>query len=125
MMINNLNFLRLGNKYKAAKPFPHIVIDNFFRPDVADFLESNFPKMEQMPTIFREPMSYKGQLSDIKNKWPKFNKYINFLQSKSFIDSVSSLTNIKNLLKDGMLAGAGLHQSPRSGFLDIHVDAKK
>lgn len=109
--------------YKNSAPFPHIQIDNFFTEEVADFLYKNFPAMEQMPNIFKEPMSYKGQLSDIEGKWPKFSKIFAALQSEDFLKLVSNLTGIPDLLPDHLLAGGGLHQSPRSGFLDIHVDA--
>jgi Rps23 Pro-64 3,4-dihydroxylase Tpa1-like proline 4-hydroxylase len=125
VLINKINVNKLQNQFKRNKPFKHVVIDNFFTSDVAEFLEKNFPKMNEMPTIFKEPMSYKGQLSDIKRYLPKFKKHFDFLQSKNFRTLMGDITEIPNLLKDGMLAGAGLHQSPRSGFLDIHVDANK
>lgn len=110
-------------KYQASSPYPHIILDDFFDKVTANFLSNNFPKMEDMPNIFREPMSYKGQLSDIDGKWPKFSEIFNFLQSVDFTNFLSSLTGIPDLLPDPMLAGGGLHQSPKSGFLDIHVDA--
>jgi len=112
-----------SKSYKSAEPFPHIIIDNFFEPDVAEYLYENFPKMEQMPNIFKEPMSYKGQLSDINGKWPKFKHVFDVLQSDSFRGTVSEISNIPNLISDPILAGGGLHQSPKSGFLDLHVDA--
>jgi Rps23 Pro-64 3,4-dihydroxylase Tpa1-like proline 4-hydroxylase len=124
-MINTKNLNKLHQEYITNEPFNHVIIDNFFEPDVANYLENNFPKMTEMPTIFKEPMSYKGQLSDIKKYWPKFTKHFNFLQSQGFRDSISDITGISNLLKDDIMAGGGLHQSPKSGFLDIHVDANK
>jgi Rps23 Pro-64 3,4-dihydroxylase Tpa1-like proline 4-hydroxylase len=124
-MINKINVNKLHDLFKSNKPFKHVVIDNFFTSDVAEFLEKNFPKMNEMPTIFKEPMSYKGQLSDIKRYLPKFKKHFDFLQSKNFRTLIGDISEIPNLLKDDMLAGGGLHQSPRSGFLDIHVDANK
>lgn len=120
-----MNVKKLHDQFKKNRPFKHLVIDNFFTLDVAEYLEKNFPMMIEMPTIFKEPMSYKGQLSDINKYWPKFKKYFDFLQSKKFRNLIGSITAISNLQKDDMLAGGGLHQSPRSGFLDIHVDANK
>ena len=119
-----LELMRVAKlSYKKAEPFPHVKIDDFFTPDVAEFLYDNFPSMEQMPNLFKEPMSYKGQLSDIDGKWPQFSKIFSALQSEEFLNLVSVLTGIPDLLPDPLLAGGGLHQSPRSGFLDIHVDA--
>lgn len=113
----------LSRKYKNARPFPHVFIDNFLENNSADYIYNNFPTMEKMPNIFKEPMSYKGQLSDIDGKWPIFSKLFNYLQSKDFREYLSRLTGIPDLLPDPILAGGGLHQSPKSGFLDIHVDA--
>jgi len=113
----------LARQYRAARPYPHIVIDDFLKPDVAEALFAAFPRMEQMPKIFREPMSYKGQLSDIDAKWPAFSGVFAQLQSDAFRQLVGRISGISNLLPDPILAGGGLHQSPRSGFLDLHVDA--
>lgn len=113
----------IAQTYANADPFPHVVIDDFFRPEVADFLSFNFPPMSAMPTVFKELMSYKGQLSDIGGKWPLFNGVFDVLQSPEFLKTMERLTGIPKLLHDASRAGGGLHQSPRSGFLDIHVDA--
>ena len=113
----------LGRQYRAAEPYPHIVIDNFLRPEVMGNIIGNFPRMEQMPMIFKEPMSYKGQLSDIDRKWPAFSPVFDVLQSKPFRGLMSKISGIDDLIEDPILAGGGLHQSPKSGFLDIHVDA--
>jgi hypothetical protein len=112
-----------SREYENANPTPHIVIDNFFNNDVAEYLSSNFPEMSEMASVFKEPMSFKGQLSDIDGKWPKFSQIFSCLQSDDFRSLVSKITNIQNLISDPVLAGGGLHQSPNSGFLDIHVDA--
>ena len=113
----------LAKQYAAADPFPHIVIDGFFRPELATFLDDHFPSMSEMPTVFKELMSYKGQLSDIDNRWPKFSSIFNVLQSNEFLNLMERLSGIRRLVHDETRAGGGLHQSPRSGFLDIHVDA--
>jgi 2OG-Fe(II) oxygenase superfamily len=113
----------LARRYRNAQPYPHIVIDGFLQPAIIEHIIGNFPSMEQMPTIFREPMSYKGQLSDIDGKWPRFSGIFAALQSKPFRDLLTEITAIEDLQEDTILAGGGLHQSPKSGFLDIHVDA--
>jgi len=124
-MINKLNIQKLGSLFNSNKDFSYVVINDFFESDVANYLSDHFPRMNEMPTLFKEPMSYKGQLSDIKKYWPKFNKHFNYLQSQKFRSLISKITGIPDLIQDDLLAGAGLHQSPKSGFLDIHVDANK
>jgi hypothetical protein len=114
---------RLAAEYRAARPYPHIAIDGFLRPEMARSLYDGFPRLEEMSKVFREPMSYKGQLSDIDGKWPAFSPVFATLQSAAFRGLVGRISGIDGLLPDAILAGGGLHQSPRSGFLDLHVDA--
>lgn len=113
----------LSAAYRVANPYRHVVIDNFLIGEMADFLSERFPKMEDMPTVFKEPMSYKGQLSGVHEKWPLFSDIFNTLQSDEFRDLISQITGVDQLLADPIMAGGGLHLSPKSGFLDIHVDA--
>lgn len=117
------NIETFAARYRAGEPYSHVVIDNFLKPDLAEALAANFPAMAEMPTLFKEPMSYKAQLSDIGGKWPAFAPVFGVLQSAEFRAIVSRICGIQSLLDDPILAGGGLHQSPRSGFLDIHVDA--
>ena len=125
--ILNINIFKnidtFSHQYSKALPFPHIVIDNFLDIQVAKYLSSNFPKMDEMPNVFKEPMSFKGQLSDIDGRWSTFSPVFECLQSQNFRSLVSRITSIDELLEDSILAGGGLHQSPNGGFLDIHVDA--
>jgi hypothetical protein len=113
----------LAAEYRASQPFRHIAIDNFLRPEAAASASAHFPALEDMPTIFKEPMSYKGQLSDVKGRAPVFAPMFDTLQSVEFRALMSRISGIGDLRDDAMLAGGGLHQSPRSGFLDLHVDA--
>jgi hypothetical protein len=130
--MNNLLFINpsviegvenFSSQYLNSSPYPHIVIDNFLSDNTANYLYENFPSMSEMPNIFREPMSFKGQLSDIDGKWPKFSSIFKELQSQTFRNLISRITQINDLRADDILAGGGLHQSPSSGFLDIHIDA--
>jgi hypothetical protein len=45
--------------------------------------------------------------------------------SKPFLEFLSTLTGIPNLISDPYLRGGGLHQIKRGGFLKIHVDFNK
>lgn len=108
----------LREQFAGQKPFSFLVLDRFLNPHVADALADEFPPMQQMAKIFREPWAYKGQLSDIERRQPVATVF----QSPEFRDFVSDVTGIQNLISDPMLAGAGFHQFPRRGFQDPHVD---
>ena len=50
--INKLAKASLG--WRKAKPFPHVIIDNFFDTKIAKQLESEFPDFDNKTSYFRE-----------------------------------------------------------------------
>ena len=42
-LINNFNFISLKDEWKNAKPFNHIVLDDFLAPDAAARIVKEFP----------------------------------------------------------------------------------
>lgn len=124
--IKNLN--NQATKYKedylAGKPFPHVVIDNFFREEILDSLIGNFPKNISDYNLKFDNFAEKKlalnkpeQLSDLNND------FINFLNSYVFINFLQKITSIKeSLVADPYLIGGGLHELRNEGFLNIHAD---
>ena len=51
-----------------------------------------------------------------------FNDLFQELNSQQTTGFLTTLSNIQNLVSDPQLFGAGLHQSIRGAFLDVHVD---
>ena len=41
--LNESRLEALRQQFKTAKPYPHVVIDNFFAPEIAARIESRFP----------------------------------------------------------------------------------
>ncbi|PSO64277.1 MAG: hypothetical protein BRC36_06875 [Cyanobacteria bacterium QH_2_48_84] len=79
-------------------PFPHLVVDDFLEPTVAEQAYANFPKMEKMDA-----------LKDIR-------------QYKAQDPNISNFDGIRDLKPDQKLYAAGLAQSTDGGFLNVHVD---
>ena len=44
----------LSEVFWKAKPFPHVIIDNFFDTKIAKQLESEFPDFDNKTSYFRE-----------------------------------------------------------------------
>ena len=115
-------------KYLISKPFPHIVLDNFFNIKYLNEILDNFPDL----LILNETQKYsnKNEIklanSNIKNYPKKIKDFINFLNSKEFIKFLQEITSIKeNLLSDRFLSGGGLHEIKRGGVLKVHTDFNK
>lgn len=109
--------------YQNAKPYPHIVIDNFLEKEVALKGSELFPQIEDSGWIHYLHVNEKKHGLNKTDLLPRyFKNLIEELNSKEFISELEKLTGIKNLIADDMLEGGGLHQSAKGGFLNIHAD---
>lgn len=107
-----------------AKPYPHIVIDDFLPPDVAERLEADFPPVDA-PVWFRFPSAdqvNKLQLTEERHLPDSLRTAVHEFNSGQFLDQVERITGIKNLVPDPKLVGGGLHQISTGGRLDMHID---
>ncbi len=121
--INPIDINDLKNSYLNAKPFNHIVIDNFFHSEFANKLEGDFPNFNDKSWYFyNNPIEHKKTM----NHWDRFPKdtyqAFSFLNSQGFINQIQELTNIKNLLPDVGLNGGGWHMHSKDGKLNVHLD---
>jgi hypothetical protein len=113
----------LAAKYKSAKPFPHVVIDNMFPDELLDHL------VEEMPPITPEKW-----VENNEEHLRKFNlrsavdlgetgyRMAAFVHSAAFLYFLSEVTGIFQLLPDPYLQGSGYHVIPRGAKFDVHAD---
>jgi Rps23 Pro-64 3,4-dihydroxylase Tpa1-like proline 4-hydroxylase len=110
-------------EYKNAKPFPHIVIDNFMNPEPLKKVLEDFPSPDKK--IWREYENYfEGKLeAQGEEKVSDFTSQLLYqFNSAPFLYFLETLTGIKNLMPDPYFLGGGLHQLKRGGKLGIHAD---
>ena len=119
--IKNLekNVHNLSKRYLIAKPFPHIVIDNFLKKNcilntIEGFKNVNWASY----THFNEKKSG----NKTTNFDPLLGKTIDALNSDEFIKILEQITGIQNLIADPKLGSGGVHRSTTGGFLNIHAD---
>jgi Rps23 Pro-64 3,4-dihydroxylase Tpa1-like proline 4-hydroxylase len=113
--------------YRHNAPFPHIVMENFLLPDIADRLESEFPDLSQAPTEQREHFRNQSEVKfaslGVDLLSPGAFELVSFLNSEYFLRYLHELTGIEEpLLSDPYLSGGGYHQINRGGYLKIHAD---
>ena len=113
----------LRERYLSARPFPHVVFEDFLAPAAADEAIEVFPS--------RHPEEWNSYLHANEKKfsntqsstWPApLQSLLAELQSDRFVKFLSEMTGIKGLFADDSLEGGGLHQSVAGGFLNIHAD---
>ena len=127
----NLNYNELENyalenkeNYVSAKPFPHIVIDNFFNNDLLNNLINEFPKnLDKIGNKFENKVERKLSLNKSHLLSNNTNNFLNFLNSQIFLNFLQNLTDIdEKLVPDPYLLGGGLHELRKDGYLNIHAD---
>ena len=117
--------LREKTNYLTAKPFPSIVLNNFFNSDFLNIVLNEFPNLSKL----HESQSYNAK-NEIKlsnknyDKFPSTIKlFIDFLNSNIFLNFLQNLTSInEKLVSDPHLEGGGLHEIKSGGVLKIHTD---
>lgn len=122
----------LAIRYQSNSPFAHIVLDDFVPQSTLEKLLVEYP-YDQQSTLWNDA-SYKNNatgeyvqkdkrnIRDLLRMPATYRQLIWELNSKYFLDFLSKLSAISQLIPDPLLRGAGIHQIGRGGFLKIHAD---
>ncbi len=111
--------------YLKAKPFPHIVIDNFLPKKFANLLSEEYPKQRSDNKKWKY---HKHQnvdrylLEDTTQFSLNLKLFSSAISSRSFILFLETLTGIDALLPDPYYMGGGAMITGSGGFLNVHVD---
>ncbi len=109
--------------FLEAEPFKHIVIDNFFEPEFAEQLLSEFPAFD--PALARNESGNTGGKAvhtNLRSVSPTYKKLYDAISGTEFLELVSRLSGIPNLILDPKLFGGGTHENLHGQELDAHVD---
>lgn len=110
-------------EFREAKPFEHVVIDNFWNEEFAKELATEFPNPsdDEKWNLYKNPIEHKYACNDFSGL-KSIQLAFEVLNSVDFIQLLRRLTGIPDLDIDPHLHGAGLHAYPRGGKLDMHLD---
>ena len=109
--------------YRANRPCPHILLENFVAVDSALAAARHFPGPKTDAWIqYKHQNENKLGLTKREMFPAQLAAIVDELNSPEFVAWLSELTGIPGLLADHSMEGGGLHQSTRGGFLNIHTD---
>ncbi|HUZ33524.1 MAG TPA: 2OG-Fe(II) oxygenase [Xanthobacteraceae bacterium] len=115
--------LTARTSYMHAKPFPHIILDDFFDPDLIESVLAEFPKPDAIPwQTFDSAHEIKLASAAEASFGPVTRLLMYHLNSITFLEFVGRITGIDNLIPDPSFEGGGLHQIVRGGKLGVHAD---
>jgi len=119
--VNNIDYLH--HEFNTNTPYPHVVINNFLKNNIADELSEIFPNINSLHwNKYNNPFENKYISNDINSLPVIYKNLFTFLNTSEFILLIRKITNINNLENDPLLHGAGLHYYPNNGKLDLHLD---
>jgi hypothetical protein len=114
---------RYAEEFKDAKPFRHVVIPQFFLPDFCWMLLEDFPAFEdQYARNERGEAGRKAARNQVRELSAVYRQLDDFLQTEQFLQTMSELTGIPNLLYDPDYEGGGTHENLEAQELAPHVD---
>lgn len=112
--------------YLSAKPFPHIVVDDFLDPALLSVVVHEFPKPGQIRWERFDNAREIKLASSAETTFGAVTRLLLYhLNSMTFLEFLSEVTGISNLIPDPSFEGGGLHQIVRGGKLGIHADFNK
>ncbi len=113
----------LHRQFAAANPYPHVVIPNFFREDVARRIVDVFPKAED-PLWFRYDNPIERKLAqNFLDRLDDFLRDVFYaLSTPDTVALIEKITGVTQLEADPFLHGGGIHGHANGGKLDMHLD---
>ena len=121
----NIDFLEANKEklrldYLLAKPFPHLIIDNFCNTKK---IESLYNKIPELSNKSRDYVFAKNKFekSNYRELGEEFEELYNDLGSKRMNAFLSFIAN-EDVFVDPGNHGGGLHQGKKNSFLDMHLD---
>ena len=116
----------LSQRFRLADPFPHIVIDGFFAPDLAEQMLRDFPPPEApLWHVYANPLEKKRACSTTAHLPPSIRDSIFALCAPTVVEIMRQLAGMDvdvGLQADRFCHGGGIHCHTTGGKLDVHLD---
>ena len=114
---------RYRDAFVHADPFKHVVIENFFEPEFAERLLADFPSFDTRLAINEMGVAGgKAVQTNIRTISPVYEELYAVIGGKPFLEFVSRLSGIPDLILDPKMYGGGTHDNQHGQELDPHVD---
>jgi len=113
----------LARNFQVRDPFRHVVIDDFLEPAFAAKLLAEFPEFDPGRAINEAgEVGGKAVHERIRALGPSYARLDEIIQGRDFLDFVSRITGIPDLIYDPQYFGGGTHDNRDGQGLDAHVD---
>ena len=114
--------MSLAKRYRTARPFPHIVIDDLLDPAFLRSAAADFPQRAGKRHFDRDQERLKYQFTPDEIGGATLRNLLLALNSPAILALLEELTGIAGLIPDPAFVGGGLHETLRGGHLSVHAD---
>ncbi len=114
----------LHARYEEAQPFPHIALDDFLVPRLAEEVASELEVCD-VDDWYRDDhpdQVLKRTMEDLDRIPPRTAEVLRFMNTEPALRFMSALTGIEDLQPDQSYVGGGVHVSLPGGRLQVHAD---
>lgn len=112
----------LREKFLAAQPFQHLVLDDVFDAGLLRSVAAEFAQVRHNGK-YNDPTTQRKFSCDDWDLLPPRNlELISYFNSGTFVRFLAAVTGMKELTCDPYLHGGGMHETFPGGFLKMHTD---
>jgi len=112
----------LSASFKAQTPFQWVRIDDLLNPAALDEIRREFPNVDTASWVDASGLHTKKKWTQPAVRGSVAETFYEEVSSPEFLQLLSKITGIKDILPDADLFGAGYHQTLDGGYLDVHID---
>jgi Rps23 Pro-64 3,4-dihydroxylase Tpa1-like proline 4-hydroxylase len=113
----------LAHQFATARPFRHVVIDNFLDAGFCQKLIDEFPAFDTRYALNEHgEIGGKAAISDITKLGPAYRQFDALMKDSAFLQLMNQIAGIEALLYDPDYIGGGTHENLAGQELDLHVD---
>ena len=119
-----INLSRISSEeFQTANPYPHCVIEKAV--DDEYLLRNAVMQVQDVPDddpLWKQYQARKQALVDVGKLGGNATVVAEYFNNSKFVECLSLLTGIPNLIADPEHSGAGYHKVSNGGSLGVHVD---
>src|ERR1700722_16224287 len=102
----------LAGRFRNARPFRHIVIDDFLTPDYCAELLRQFPPFERGNARNEAGgLGPKSTVEKTRDLGQSYTAFDDLIQTREFLDLTGTITGIPDLRYDPWYFGGGTHEN--------------
>ena len=111
------------SRFRTARPFRHVCIEDFLAADWAEALLRDFPAFDPAKAVDEfGKVGRKAVRTDLREISETYREFYDYISSPAFLDAMSAMTGIPDLRFDQQMYGGGTHENLEGQALDAHVD---